>query len=216
MEETELRVGGWEKRGRMKWTKRLLTLILVVMLSLIAMGPTLVEYKTANVYDSLSVDSGDWNGPFEENYQKEFNGHLKISKFSYETTDGEAGKLKVLSLSSLINLENQISSLVVNKIKEETKNEGLKLIGNGKIVNEYNEELHSNAQTYTWDAEVESNEGFFGSTEIGERILVKAIFWIAGSGIISTQGGFKTIICIAFGENQDTINQAAEIIENIS
>ena len=37
---------------------------------------------------------GVWNGPFENENTKEFNGHLKISKESYESLDGSLENLK--------------------------------------------------------------------------------------------------------------------------
>jgi len=45
---------------------------------------------------------------------------------------------------------------------------------------------------------------------------VKTIFWTPNTGAISLDGGFQTTICIAFGVNQITINQATELVEDVS
>ena len=159
----------------------------------------------------MYIETGVWNGPFEIESSKEFNGHLKIITQKYETTDGDSGKLVILSISSLINLESQISRIVVDKVKSEASSEGVTLVGNGVIENEDNEELHPSAIIYHWDAKVEESKFF----DDGENIIVKTIFWTPYKGIVSVDGGFQTIICIAFGKDQATINQAVEIVENI-
>ena len=130
----------------------------------------------------------------------------------YETTDGESGKLVILSVSSLVNLESQISGIVVDKVKSQASDEGLTLVGDGVVTNEDNEELHPSAIVYQWNAKVEQSNFF----EKGEDIIVKTIFWTPYSGIVSIDGGFQTIVCIAFGTNQATINQAVEIVENVN
>ena len=215
MEESELRVGGWEKEGKRRWLKRLFTLILVVLLSLLTIGPSLIEYKTAEVgQSSLYFATGLWNGPFDQRDTKEFNGHFKISSLTYETTDGESGRLVVMSISSLVNLDSQIESLVVDKIREKTEEEGLTLVGNGVILNENNDDLPYNAVSYKWDARVTETAGFFEALGVGEILQVKTIFWTQANGPI--QDGFQTVICIAFGVNQITINQATELVENVS
>ena len=211
MEAPELRVGGWEKEVKSRWFKRLFTLTLITFLGFLIIGPSLIEYQSAEPNDSMYIETGVWNGPFEIESSKEFNGHLKIITQKYETTDGDSGKLVILSISSLINLESQISRIVVDKVKSEASSEGVTLVGNGVIENEDNEELHPSAIIYHWDAKVEESKFF----DDGEKIIVKTIFWTPYKGIISVDGGFQTIICIAFGKDQATINQAAEIVENV-
>ena len=134
MEAPELRVGGWEKEGRSRWFKRLFSLILIALLAFLIIGPSLVEYQNAEPGDSMYLDTGVWNGPFEIDSIKEFNGHLKIITQKYETTDGESGKLVILSISSLVNLESQISGIVVDKVKSQASGEGLTLVGDLSLI----------------------------------------------------------------------------------
>ena len=217
MEEPELRIGGWEKEGKRRWFRRLFTLILVVLLGLLVIGPILIEYKTAEVEkSSLYLAAGIWNGPFDQKYTKEFNGHFKISSLTYDTTDGRSGRLIVVSISSLVNVESQIQSIVVEKIKEKAEDEGLTLVGKGIVLNENNDDLPSNAILYKWDAKVTETANFFEHLGVGEIVHVKAIFWTQNVGAISLNGGFQTTICIAFGTNQITINQATELVEDVS
>ena len=217
MEEPELRIGGWEKEGKRRWFRRLFTLILVVLLGLLVIGPTLIGYKTAEIEQgSLYLVAGIWNGPFDQKYTKEFNGHFKISSLTYDTTDGRSGRLIVVSISSLVNVESQIQSIVVEKIKEKAEDEGLTLVGKGIVLNENNDDLPANAILYKWDAKVTETANFFEHLGVGEIVHVKAIFWTQNVGAISLNGGFQTTICIAFGMNQITINQATELVEDVS
>ena len=217
MEEPELRIGGWEKEGKRRWFRRLFTLILVVLLGLLVIGPTLIGYKTAEIeQSSLYLVAGIWNGPFDQKYTKEFNGHFKISSLTYDTTDGRSGRLIVVSISSLVNVESQIQSIVVEKIKEKAEDEGLTLVGKGIVLNENNDDLPANAILYKWDAKVTETANFFEPLGVGEIVHVNAIFWTRNVGAISLNGGFQTTICIAFGTNQITINQATELVEDVS
>jgi len=211
METPELRVGGWEKEGRGKWFKRIFSLILISLLGFLIIGPTLVDYQSADPEDSTYLEAGLWNGPFEIETVKEFNGHLKILSQKYETTDSASGKLVVLSISSLLNLEPQISRIVQDKVKAEAENEGLILVGKGVVHNSGDDGLHPSATIYQWDAKAEASSFF----EKGEDIIVKAIFWTPYRGMVSIDGGFQTIICIAFSTNPTTINQAVEIVKNV-
>ena len=75
MEEPELRIGGWEKEGKRRWFRRLFTLILVILLGLLVIGPTLIGYKTAEVeQSSLYLAAGIWNGPLIRNTLKNSTG----------------------------------------------------------------------------------------------------------------------------------------------
>ena len=122
MEETELRVGGWEKQGGRRWFRRFLSLILVSALGALILGPTAVEYRPAYVSSDSLYFPTIWNGPFNTEYSKEFNAHLKISSISYEASDSKSGKLTVISISSLIDLENlNMQSVVVEKVETQAK-----------------------------------------------------------------------------------------------
>lgn len=224
MEEPELRVGGWEKQGGRRLFKRLLSLILVVSLGALILGPNVVEYRPAYVSSDSLYFPTTWNGPFDTEYSKEFNGHLKISSISYEASDSKSGKLTVISISSLIDLENlNMQSVVVDKVESQAKKEGLEL-KNGQIVDE---ELKVNGLTvdntaYRWDANVTENADFFLDNGIGSEILVKVYFWTIEKSPMSYNSGpdieqlqSQTIICIAFGTNLNTIEQATEMIGNV-
>ena len=224
MEEPELRVGGWEKQGGRRLFKRLLSLILIVSLGTLILGPNVVEYRPAYVSSDSRYFPTTWNGPFDTEYSKEFNGHLKISSISYEASDSKSGKLTVISISSLIDLENlNMQSVVVDKVESQAKKEGLEL-KNGKIVDE---EMDVNGLTvdntvYRWDANVTENADFFLDNGIGSEILVKVYFWTIEKTPMSYNNGpyieqlqSQTIICIAFGTNLNTIEQATEMIGNV-
>tara|TARA_B110001454_G_scaffold31004_1_gene30274 strand:+ start:454 stop:1134 length:681 start_codon:yes stop_codon:yes gene_type:complete len=224
MEEPELRVGGWEKQGGRRLFKRLLSLILIVSLGTLILGPNVVEYRPAYVSSDSLYFPTTWNGPFDTEYSKEFNGHLKISSISYEASDSKSGKLTVISISSLIDLENlNMQSVVVDKVESQAKKEGLEL-KNGKIVDE---EMDVNGLTvdntvYRWDANVTENADFFLDNGIGSEILVKVYFWTIEKTPMSYNDGpyieqlqSQTIICIAFGTNLNTIEQATEMIGNV-
>ena len=224
MEEPELRVGGWEKQGGRRLFKRLLSLILIVSLGTLILGPNVVEYRPAYVSSDSLYFPTTWNGPFDTEYSKEFNGHLKISSISYEASDSKSGKLTVISISSLIDLENlNMQSVVVDKVESQAKKEGLEL-KNGEIVDE---EMDVNGLTvdntaYQWDANVTENADFFLDNGIGSEILVKVYFWTIEKTPMSYNNGpyieqlqSQTIICIAFGTNLNTIEQATEMIGNV-
>ena len=136
MDEPELRIGGWVQQKKRGKIRRLFSLLLIVIVGLIVGGPALVNYHSVSIDDdSLYLTAGVWNGPFENEQTKEFNGHIKISKESYESLDGESGKLIILSMSSLVNLENlNHQNIIVNKVKQQMQAEGLVLQSNGNIL----------------------------------------------------------------------------------
>jgi len=217
MEEPELRVGGWvqeKKRGKIR---RLFSFLLIIIIGLLVGGPMFVNYNDAvEVQDnSLYKNAGVWNGPFEQENIKEFNGHLKISKKTYESSDGYSGKLIVLSLSSLISLDllGNKQDIIVNKVTTEMDKEELEL-STGKILTEVNENLPRNTQIYQWEATPsEGGNGFF--SEYGsEKVFVKTFSWTneCTNAVLCNP---ETIICIALATNLNNINQATELIENV-
>jgi len=221
MEEPELRVGGWEKQGGRRWFRRVFALILVSALGTLILGPTVVDYRPAYVSSDSMYFPTIWNGPFDIDYSKEFNGHLKISSISYESSDSESGKLVVISISSLIDLEIlNMQTVIIEKVESEARDEGLEL-ENGRIINEDSLEIGDGA--YQWDANVTEEAEFFNGNEAGSEILVKAYFWtietapgeIAMTSPVIQEFQTQTVICIAFGVDIYTINQATEMIGNV-
>ena len=80
MEEPELRIGGWVQQKKRGKIRRLFSFLLVLTIGLLVGGPALVNYQDTNIGDnSLYLKTGVWNGPFQKENIKEFNGHLKIS-----------------------------------------------------------------------------------------------------------------------------------------
>ncbi len=217
MEEPELRIGGWvqeKKRGKIR---RLFSFLLIIIIGLLIGGPMFVNYNGAvEVQDnSLYKNAGVWNGPFEQENIKEFNGHLKISKKTYESSDGYSGKLIVLSLSSLISLDllGNKQDIIVNKVTTEMDKEELEL-STGKILTEVNENLPRNTQIYQWEATPsEGGNGFF-SEDGSEKVFVKTFSWTneCTNAVLCNP---ETIICIALATNLNNINQATELIENV-
>jgi len=220
MEEPELRVGGWEKQGSRRWFRRLFALILVSALGTLILGPTAVDYRPAYVSSDSMYFPTMWNGPFDIEYSKEFNGHLKISSISYESSDSESGKLIVISISSLIDLEIlNMQKVIIEKVEAKAKEEGLEL-KNGKIVNKNSLEMGDGA--YQWDANVTEEAEFFNKNEENNEILVKVYFWTVEATPMTNQLGTEikelqsqTVICIAFGVDLYAINQATEMIGNV-
>jgi len=229
MEEPELRVGGWEKEGGNRFFKRLFSLILILLLSFLIVGPSVVNYNPAYVpKESLYLANGMWNGPFDLEYSKEFSGHLKLSSISYETTDGKSGKLKIISMSSLLNLEQaDLEKRIIEIVDEEAKNEGLQL-SNGVIIRDDEIDLPTGYSIYQWDGagnSVIENTFFEDSILSGETIIVKAFFWNEKDEVrtvesdlenkLGSVGQYQTVLCVAFSTDINTINQAAEMVEDV-
>jgi hypothetical protein len=224
MEESELRVGGWEKKSGSRWLKRLFTIILIAILGFLIIGPTVINYSPAYVpSSSLYLANGMWNGPFDIDYSKEFAGHVKISSVSYETTHDQSGKLKVITMSSLINLEDfRLQERVIERVKEEANSEGMTL-SNGIILNTGVLDNPTGYSIYQWDAFPNSAEHDFYQ-EAGcypdfdliikceSEIIAKVFVWNQ-QNTMTLQ--YQTIICIIFGTNGTIINQATELTEDV-
>ena len=216
MKEPELRIGGWvqeKKRGKIR---RLFSLLLIITVGMLVGGPVLVNYQNTNIGDgSLYLSTGVWNGPFENENIKEFNGHLKISKESYESLDGASGKLIILSLSSLVNLENiNFQDVTVNKVKQQMDLEGLELQSNGNILTEVNSKLPLGTAIYQWSAKTTNDSLFFNPNDSGD-IFVKVFSWSHCKGLMG-EFDCNAIISIAMGVDQKNILQATDLIENVS
>ena len=216
MKEPELRIGGWvqeKKRGKIR---RLFSLLLIITVGMLVGGPVLVNYQNTNISNgSLYLSTGVWNGPFENKNIKEFNGHLKISKESYESLDGESGKLIILSLSSLVNLENiNFQDVTVNKVKQQMDLEGLELQSNGNILTEVNSKLPLGTAIYQWSTKTTNDSLFFNPSYSGD-IFVKVFSWSHCKGLMG-EFDCNAIISIAMGVDQKNILQATDLIENVS
>ena len=156
-------------------------------------------------------NAGVWNGPFGQENIKEFNGHLKISKTTYESSDGYSGKLIILSLNSFVSLDYlNKQDIIVNKIIVEMDKEGLKL-GTGSILTEVNENLPQNTLIYQWKAVANEDNQFFDNEE---EVFVKTFSW-TNTCTNGTLCNPETIICIALAKDLNNINQATELIENV-
>ena len=221
MEESELRVGGWEKQRKRGIVRRLFYFLLIVIVTFLIGGPELVDYRTAEVKNSsLYYSAGIWNGPFEKTQIKEFNGHLKVSSSTYETTDGDSATLTVVSIRSFLDLNQMpisVSNMIIEKVNSQAQKEGLEL-GNGYISKEKYDDLPSDAITLQWTAQkdktpVDSN-GFFNNLDDEQKVEVRALYW---SKPVSTAEYFdyQTIICILFSIDQDSINEGINLIENV-
>jgi len=212
MEEPELRVGGWVQQKKRGKIRRLFSFLLIVIVGLLVGGPMFVDYNAVEVQSSsLYKNAGVWNGPFGQENIKEFNGHLKISKTTYESSDGYSGKLIILSLNSFVSLDYlNKQDIIVNKIIVEMDKEGLKL-GTGSILTEVNENLPQNTLIYQWKAVANEDNQFFDNEE---EVFVKTFSWTntCTNGILCNP---ETIICIALAKDLNNINQATELIENV-
>ena len=215
MEEPELRIGGWVQQKKRGKIRRLFSFLLILIVGMLVGGPSLVNYQDTNISDgSLYLSTGVWNGPFENENIKEFNGHLKISKESYESLDGVSGKLIVLSLSSLVNLENiNFQDITVNKVKQQMDLEGLESQSNGNILTEVNSELPFGTAIYQWSAKTTSDSLFFNPNYTGD-IFVKVFSWSQCRGLMG-EFDCNAIISIAMGVDQKNILQATDLVENV-
>ena len=230
MEEPELRVGGWEKEGGRLWLKRFFTIILVALLGFLIIGPTVIDYNPAYVPNSsLYLANGMWNGPFDIDYSKEFAGHVKITSVSYETSNDQSGKLKVITMSSMLNMEDfRLQDRVIEKAREEANKEGLTLGSkekpNGNKLTDDNVNLASGFRIYQWETDRHGdNENLFFDDAFNDDddILIKAFVWnqqkisLFEDSMWYEKGQYQTIICIIFGTDGTTINQATEMVEDI-
>ena len=224
MEEPELRVGGWEKEGGRRWLKRFFALTFVALLGFLIIGPQVVNYNPAYIpSSSLYLANGMWNGPFDIDYSKEFAGHVKLSSVSYETANDQSGKLKVITMSSILNLEDfKLQGRVIEIVREEANKEGLTLGSkekpDGIELRDDEVDLAAGFRIYQWETErfhyaTQPGNLFFDAH--GDEILIKAFVWNKRLDEEGNLWSFQTIICIVFGTNGTTINQATELVEDV-
>ena len=205
MEEPELRVGGWEKEKGRRSLRRLFNLILVLVIAFAFIGPSAINYNPAYVpSESLYLANGMWNGPFDVHYSKQFSGHIKVSSVTYETTLDNSGELRVISMSSFMNLEGvEFQNRVIDVVKEEASKEDLTLT-NGVVLDE-DLDLPTRYSIYQWE---------------DKDITIRAIFWNEKDEYILDDLGnyyrqYQTVICIIFAGSGTSISQATELIEDV-
>ena len=213
MEEPELRVGGWEKEKGRRSFRRLFNLILILIIAFAFISPSVINYNPAYVpSESLYLANGMWNGPFDIQYSKQFSGHIKVSSVTYETTLDSSGALRIISMSSFMNLEDlKLQTRVLQVVEEEASKEGFTLT-NGVELNE-DLDLPTGYSIYQW-------EGKNYSPTIDEEITIRAIFWNEKDEYILDNLGnyyrqYQTVICIIFADNGTSISQATELIEDV-
>ena len=162
MEEPELRIGGWvqqKKRGRIR---RLFSFLLIIIVGLLVGGPMFVNYNPVEVQDgSLYKSTGVWNGPFEQENIKEFNGHLKISKKT------DKAKLDI-ALRALEDLE------IINKNKD---NEYFSVKESNHLV----AKIRCSSKGYCFAVRENNNEDIYIKENLlnhawnGDKVLVRII-----------------------------------------
>ena len=205
MEEPELRVGGWEKEKGRRTFRRLFNLILMLVIAFAFIGPSVINYNPAYVpSDSLYLANGMWNGPFEVQYSKQFSGHIKVSSVTYETTLDDSGELRIISMSSFMDLENvEFQNRVIDVVKEEASKEDL-ILANGVVLDE-DLDLPVGYSIYQWE---------------DSKVTIRAIFWNEKDEYILDDLGnyyrqYQTVICIIFAASGTSISQATELIEDV-
>ena len=168
-----------------------------------------------------------WNGPFDIDYSKEFAGHVKISSVSYETTNDQSGKLKVITMSSMISLEDfRLQDRVIEKTREEANKEGLTLGSKekpkGNELTDENINLASGFRIYQWETDrYGGSDNLFFDDAFNDDgdILIKAFVWNQQTVNLFDDETmifqYQTIICIIFGTDGTTINQATKMVEDI-
>lgn len=230
MEEPELRVGGWEKERSRRSFGRIFNLILIIAIAFAIAGPSLVKYNPAYVpSDSLYLANGMWNGPFEVDYSKEFVGHVKVSSVTYETTLDRSGIVRIISLSSLIDLKDvELQNRIVGTVEQEAHKEGLTLT-KGVIRPLEGIDIPTDSQLiniYEWEGRPYHSGNyntFFGQedSDMENSFTVRAIVWNEADAYVLEEIGdfyqqYQTVVCIIFGANQEVINQAIDLIEDVA
>ena len=232
MEEQELRVGGWEKEKGRRTFRRLFNLILILGIAFAFIGPSVINYNPAYVpSESLYLANGMWNGHFDVQYSKQFSGHVKVSSVTYETTLDDTGELRIISMSSFMNLEGvDFQNRVIDVVKEEASNEDLTLT-NGVVLDE-NLNLQAGYSIYQWDGithtDIDETNLFFDEViKNEETVIIKAFFWNEKDNVRQTDADlesklgigsvsqYQTVLCVAFGINGKTIEQATGLCEDV-
>ena len=202
MEDSDLRLGGWN-RPRRATLARILGLLITVGLVVVLVGPQMVNPFTANVNNIEPL----WQHTNEADSQ-EYNGLLKLRTQEYESVDGKTGLLYVIALSSLVSLADlplDLEQAVADRVQEEAELQQAEL-SNGRHVGSLSISQGHTAELLQWDASVTGTSGFFGWFKGGGNLQVRAAYWEVEQGLV---------ICVAFGTEAIRIDEAERMMQAV-
>ena len=201
MEDSDLRLGGWNRPRRVTLA-RILGLLITVGLVVVLVGPQMVDPFTANVSNIEPL----WQHTDETDSQ-EYNGLLKLRTQEYESVDGKTGLLYVIALSSLVPLADlplDLEQAVADRVQEEAELQQAEL-SNGRHVGSLSISQGHTAELLQWDASVTGTSGFFGWFK-GGNLQVRAAYWEVEQGLV---------ICVAFGTELVRIDEATRMVQSV-
>ncbi|HJP43716.1 MAG: hypothetical protein QF766_02470 [Candidatus Poseidoniia archaeon] len=201
MDDSDLRLGGWNRPRRITLA-RILGLLVTVGLVVVLVGPQMVNPFTANVSNIEPL----WQHTDETDSQ-EYNGLLKLRTQEYESVDGKTGLLYVIALSSLVPLADlplDLEQTVADRVQEETELQQAEL-SNGRHAGSLSISQGHTAELLQWDASVTGTSGFFGWFK-GSDLRVRAAYWEVEQGLV---------ICVAFGTELVRIDEATRMVQSV-
>jgi len=201
MDDSDLRLGGWNRPRRITLA-RILGLLVTVGLVVVLVGPQMVDPFTANVSNIEPL----WQHTDETDSQ-EYNGLLKLRTQEYESVDGRTGLLYVIALSSLVPLADlplDLEQAVADRVQEEAELQQAEL-SNGRHVGSLSISQGHTAELLQWDASVTGTSGFFGWFK-GGNLQVRAAYWEVELGLV---------ICVAFGTELVRIDEAMRMVQSV-
>ena len=201
MDDSDLRLGGWNRPRRITLA-RILGLLVTIGLVVVLVGPQIVDPFTANVSNIEPL----WLYTDETDSQ-EYNGLLKLRTQEYESVDGKTGLLYVIALSSLVPLADlplDLEQAVVDRVQEEVELQQVEL-SNGRHVGSLSISQGHTAELLQWDASVTGTSGFFGWFK-GSDLRVRAAYWEVEQGLV---------ICVAFGTELVRIDEATRMVQSV-
>ncbi|MEC7930349.1 MAG: hypothetical protein VX774_01260 [Candidatus Thermoplasmatota archaeon] len=201
MDDSDLRLGGWNRPRRITLA-RILGLLVTVGLVVVLVGPQMVDPFTANVSNIEPL----WQHTDETDSQ-EYNGLLKLRTQEYESVDGKTGLLYVIALSSLVPLADlplDLEQAVVDRVQEEAELQQAEL-SDGRHVGSLSISQGHTAELLQWDASVTGTSGFFGWFK-GGNLQVRAAYWEVEQGLV---------ICVAFGTELVRIDEATRMVQSV-
>jgi hypothetical protein len=201
MDDSDLRLGGWNRPRRITLA-RILGLLVTVGLVVVLVGPQMVDPFTANVSNIEPL----WQHTDETDSQ-EYNGLLKLRTQEYESVDGRTGLLYVIALSSLVPLADlplDLEQAVADRVQEEAELQQAEL-SNGRHVGSLSISQGHTAELLQWDASVTGTSGFFGWFN-GGNLQVRAAYWEVEQGLV---------ICVAFGTELVRIDEATRMVQSV-